>query len=200
MKSFKNRYKPVGWRGDSYRHYLAAKGIKTKVKPHKYFVRDFLKGNRMPKLVAIGHAKGFSDTQLQDESLLRRLAVRIPASRRNDEIAEAIAYVANGNKKSELPLPEDRDLDFKERLAERDKQFEDFESTESFDVIDEEDLPTVESSTLEESQIPIDVDDASIASADSANTSGSIGDPGEVVMTPGVPGRSSLSFDTGDQL
>lgn len=27
-----SRYKPRGWRGDSYRHYLAAKGVKTKVK------------------------------------------------------------------------------------------------------------------------------------------------------------------------
>jgi len=32
MKSF--RSKPVGWRGESQRHYLAAKGIKTK---HKYY-------------------------------------------------------------------------------------------------------------------------------------------------------------------
>lgn len=29
-----SRYKPRGWRGDSHRHYLAAKGISTK---HKYF-------------------------------------------------------------------------------------------------------------------------------------------------------------------
>jgi len=27
-----NRYKPIGWRNESYRHSLAAKGIKTKVR------------------------------------------------------------------------------------------------------------------------------------------------------------------------
>ena len=32
-----SRYRPVGWRGDSYRHYLARKGIKTK---HNYFAVD----------------------------------------------------------------------------------------------------------------------------------------------------------------
>jgi len=34
MKGF--RYKPVGWKGESHRHYLAAKGIKTKVNPIVY--------------------------------------------------------------------------------------------------------------------------------------------------------------------
>jgi len=32
-----NRYKPIGWRKESYRHYLAAKGIKTR---HKYFAEQ----------------------------------------------------------------------------------------------------------------------------------------------------------------
>jgi hypothetical protein len=32
-----SRYKPVGWRNDSHRHYLAAKGIKSKYEAHKYF-------------------------------------------------------------------------------------------------------------------------------------------------------------------
>lgn len=34
-----NRYKPVGWRNESHRHYLAAKGIKTKYDANKYFYR-----------------------------------------------------------------------------------------------------------------------------------------------------------------
>jgi len=52
MGKYSSRYKPVGWQGESQRHYLAAKGIKTK----KYFVpmsmvfneetQDYLKGNR----------------------------------------------------------------------------------------------------------------------------------------------------------
>jgi hypothetical protein len=29
VRSFGSRYKPVGWRGESHRHYLASKGIKT---------------------------------------------------------------------------------------------------------------------------------------------------------------------------
>lgn len=32
-----NRYKPVGWQNESHRHYLAAKGIKTKYDSNKYF-------------------------------------------------------------------------------------------------------------------------------------------------------------------
>jgi len=44
MRSF--RSKPVGWRGESYRHYLAAKGIKTRTRffspkaEEVQFVRD----------------------------------------------------------------------------------------------------------------------------------------------------------------
>jgi len=34
-----NRYKPVGWRSESYRHYLAAKGHTTKYTAHKYFAK-----------------------------------------------------------------------------------------------------------------------------------------------------------------
>lgn len=35
MRSF--RSKPVGWRGESYRHYLASKGIASKMPKEKYF-------------------------------------------------------------------------------------------------------------------------------------------------------------------
>ena len=34
MRSF--REKPVGWRGESHRHYLSAKGIKTSYKQKRY--------------------------------------------------------------------------------------------------------------------------------------------------------------------
>lgn len=43
------RSKPIGWRHESYRHYLAAKGIVSRVPPHKYFAsipQDYLKGRR----------------------------------------------------------------------------------------------------------------------------------------------------------
>jgi len=40
-----SRYKPVGWRGESHRHYLAAKGIPSRYK-HSYFAGlDSLRGN-----------------------------------------------------------------------------------------------------------------------------------------------------------
>ena len=38
-----SRYKPVGWRNDSHRHYLAAKGIKTRY-DHRFFVEKDEKG------------------------------------------------------------------------------------------------------------------------------------------------------------
>lgn len=38
-----NRYKPVGWRYESYRHYLAAKGIKTRY-DNRFFVKKDEKG------------------------------------------------------------------------------------------------------------------------------------------------------------
>jgi hypothetical protein len=34
---FNSRYKPVGWQNESHRHFLAAKGIKTKIKPMRFF-------------------------------------------------------------------------------------------------------------------------------------------------------------------
>ena len=41
------RFRPIGWRGESYRHYLASKGIPTnRYTAKKYFSRDFMKGNR----------------------------------------------------------------------------------------------------------------------------------------------------------
>ena len=41
------RFRPIGWRGESHRHYLASKGIKTnRYTAKKYFSQDFLKGNR----------------------------------------------------------------------------------------------------------------------------------------------------------
>lgn len=72
-----NRYKPVGWRSESYRHYLAAKGMKTRYTAHKYFANDFLKGDRReilvvdPKtgkeknLIKVGHAHGLTDNEMR---------------------------------------------------------------------------------------------------------------------------------------
>ncbi len=66
MGRYFSRYKPVGWRGDSHRHYLAAKGIKT-----RYFaVQDFLKGNRpesptgSSSLLHAFYQEGYSDNDI----------------------------------------------------------------------------------------------------------------------------------------
>ena len=42
------RFRPIGWRGESYRHYLASKGIPTnRYTSNKYFAKnDYRKGNR----------------------------------------------------------------------------------------------------------------------------------------------------------
>lgn len=55
------RYKPVGWRGESYRHYLAAKGIPTK----RYFVRNELKGNRGNPILHSLWAQGYSSQEIE---------------------------------------------------------------------------------------------------------------------------------------
>ena len=80
-----SRRKPIGWRGQSYRHYLAAKGISTgryrsasngslatgsvsKMGGRGYFARDELKGNRgFPELKA-----AYQDSLTDQEILLRR--------------------------------------------------------------------------------------------------------------------------------
>lgn len=65
--------KPIGWRGESYRHYLARKGIATRYQAHKYFVKgdyrelpaiDPLTGETK-NLIKVGHAKGLTDDQMR---------------------------------------------------------------------------------------------------------------------------------------
>lgn len=68
----------MGWRGDSRRHYLAAKGIKTKILPHKYMAEfdalssqdpsgpnDLAKGNRSSPGLHSAHSRGFSKDDLR---------------------------------------------------------------------------------------------------------------------------------------
>jgi len=47
--------KPIGWRGESYRHYLSSKGISSKM----YYARDWLKGRGMSPAVAKATSKGW---------------------------------------------------------------------------------------------------------------------------------------------
>lgn len=62
--------KPRGWRGESYRHYLAAKGIKSP-SPNSYFVRDMDKGNRDAGGLKAAYAKGFTKEDLRRDDAAR---------------------------------------------------------------------------------------------------------------------------------
>jgi hypothetical protein len=105
-------YRPVGWRFESYRHYLASKGIKTSPYfAHKYFANDAAKGpgkrsgRRTPTLIARGHAKDFTNDELSDVTRLRQLAVRSPPQLREQEVQDAIRYLVEENERN-IPLPE----------------------------------------------------------------------------------------------
>jgi len=61
-----------GWFGESYRHYLSAKGIPSGVRRKRYFVRDFAKGpSGQPKSIAIARSRGFSNAELQRNAEVR---------------------------------------------------------------------------------------------------------------------------------
>jgi hypothetical protein len=60
VRSF--RSKPIGWRNDNYRHYLAAKGVSTRM--NFYAVKDYLKGNRESGGIKSAAAKGWSKDAL----------------------------------------------------------------------------------------------------------------------------------------
>lgn len=53
-----SRYKPVGWRNDSHRHYLAAKGIRTRYNARKYFYSPTYVAGDLPLIAgdAVGTA------------------------------------------------------------------------------------------------------------------------------------------------
>ena len=71
-------FKNVGWRGESWRHYMAAKGVKTTSTRNQYFVLNELKGNRTSSNLHRAHSKGFSKSDLlQDESARQAFGVSI---------------------------------------------------------------------------------------------------------------------------
>lgn len=112
----KSRYKPVGWRREPYRHYLAARGIRTK----KYFVRDELKGNRESGPLKAAYAQGWTKAQLRANPKVRK-AFDISAedvlperSQRKFPGITEDRSIAEGDVPSEPlepePVPEDRPL------------------------------------------------------------------------------------------
>ena len=78
------RQKPLGWRHDSHRHYLAAKGISTK----RYFVRNELKGNRAPPIYKSGYAQGKTKAEVDAELIAKGLSIWVPRARRQKNIFE----------------------------------------------------------------------------------------------------------------
>lgn len=60
---YAQKFKPVGWRGESYRHYLAAKGFETKQKKYYERVPMFRKGTEMDP--ETGRTESFEDEEGQ---------------------------------------------------------------------------------------------------------------------------------------
>jgi len=176
MKHSLSRYKPVGWRGDSHRHYLAAKGIKTKISPHRYFVRDELKGNRGFSNIHRAFAKGHSVNDLQSDAQLRQAF--------GVELSELQAF--KGKKSPASRLPEGIGGDVSST------NYSEF-SEESYAPLPEAQLPVAEvpEDIQEVPQEPIEYSESGDPSVEAS---------GEVVMTPGVPSRSTLQFGSGTVL
>lgn len=166
MGKYFSRYKPVGWRGESQRHYLAAKGIKTR----KYLaVQDFLKGNRpesptgSSSLLHAFYQEGYSD-----EDILAR--------RTDPAFADAAVDVErkrasrSPSKKFDVP---DSDSD--------ESQFQEF----SRPVVSAEQLPVQpipEEAPVARVQEPMSV-------SEPIGESSELSEPtaGNTVVTPGVP-------------
>jgi len=87
VRSF--RSKPVGWRSESYRHYLAAKGVTTK--------RYFSKGNFLPSYYKQAFAEGLSRAEFE---------AKLQAAGRNDLIVREPTKRTVIDRIIEQPLPE----------------------------------------------------------------------------------------------
>jgi hypothetical protein len=189
MKQFSSRYKPVGWRGESYRHYLASKGIKTSRRLSNFYfaVRHELKGHRgYPGLsgeenaaIKRGFSKGHSLEDMQNPSIASSLGLSVAAVRS--------ALVSKQSAASRVPEGVGGDSVSRSRFY---SDFVDSGSAE-FVPLPEPDLPVVQSS------IPEVVPDVSVSDVVSDSGLSRSDVSGELVMTPGVPERSSLSFGSG---
>lgn len=78
----------MGWRNDSYRHYLAAKGVKT---------RYFSKGNFLPSYYKKAFAEGLSRAEFEE---------RLRAAGRNDLIVQEPKKTTVIDRIIAQPLPE----------------------------------------------------------------------------------------------
>lgn len=129
MRSF--RQKPVGWRNESYRHYLAAKGIKTK---HEYFMaREFNLSRKALKVIpedkqeeAIERMRAGEDVKrivkdlagIEDFNLREETAIRLGPKKSIDSVERAIALLmVIGEDEGRMPTITDvRDRGFSLRI------------------------------------------------------------------------------------
>lgn len=96
-----NRYKPVGWRGESHRHYLAAKGYSTKkYLAHKYMAEFDQLGTETQVPYQVGNRKDSSKLQT-----LHALRWTDPAIRQNVEVLKQTI-----NPKTGLPFLDEADV------------------------------------------------------------------------------------------
>lgn len=92
------RYRPVGWQRESYRHYLAAKGVSTR----RYLVRNFLKGNRDAGAVKSLYAQGYN----KDEAF-SILGLGVPQKRARAPMIDVPDRDEVGLPEREMPVREE---------------------------------------------------------------------------------------------
>ena len=126
-----SRYKPIGWRGEPHRHYLAAKGISTKVN-HRYFVRDELKGNRGFPAIHRAFAKGHSVSDLEANPELRsQLGVTTEAlnefkAQSKSSFPEGLSYAEGDIAQPEIPVIQEPTLPQESAIPEQSLSTGDF--------------------------------------------------------------------------
>jgi hypothetical protein len=116
MRTFRSR--PTGWRNESYRHYLAAKGVKT---ARYYAVRDYAKGQRRlpPELyrsagldpqtedLARYRAKGYSDAEYASQSPAHRRLIQLKnmvKKKKRSDIPDALGISSAASYESATPI------------------------------------------------------------------------------------------------
>jgi hypothetical protein len=183
MGRYFSRYKPVGWRGDSQRHYLAAKGIKTK---HKYLAPlDSLKGNRpesptgSSNLLHAFYQEGYSD-----EGILARRNDPAFAEAAKDIERKRVSRVSG--KKFDVPEADESSFPSEQQLP----------MTGGM----QETLPTapIPEEMRSVAPAPVAMETAEVEPEQQMDSEQpAVGTTGNVVITPGVPPPPPTLSDSG---
>lgn len=116
-----NRYKPVGWRSESYRHYLAAKGMKTRYTAHKYFAKGNYSLTPEDSKLKSAYAQNLTKEQAIASGIVD------PTKLSEPQKYEKIVDVSNYNVPSStqlMDLPQETPVQFKPIVAEPIPQIE----------------------------------------------------------------------------